>query len=47
MEKQFKTAIEGIQQLAEDHVDWLLELIRPLLIAQFVHGYKHGKKEAK
>ena len=29
-------------QLAEAHVDWLLEVLRPLLIAEFVHGYKHG-----
>lgn len=36
------TAISA-RQLAEAHVDWLLKTIRPLLISQFVHGYKHGK----
>jgi hypothetical protein len=33
-------------ELAENHVDWFLELIRPLLISHFVHGYKHGQEEA-
>ena len=32
--------------LAEDHVDWFLNMIRPLLISYFEHGYKHGKEEA-
>jgi hypothetical protein len=31
-----------VRQMAEAHVDWLLKTIRPLLIEQFVHGYKHG-----
>lgn len=30
--------------MAEDHVDWFLELIRPMLISYFEHGYKHGKE---
>lgn len=29
-------------RLAEEHVDWFLEIIRPLLISWFEHGYKHG-----
>ena len=33
------------KKLAEKHVDWLLKIIRPLLIAEFIHGYKHGKKD--
>ena len=36
-----------VENLAEDHVDWLLKIIRPLLIAEFVHGYKHGQEDSK
>lgn len=32
------------RQMAEAHVDWLLKTIRPLLISQFIHGYKHGRE---
>jgi len=28
--------------LAEQHVEWFLKAIKPLLIDHFVHGYKHG-----
>ena len=31
-----------VNDLAEAHVDWFLKIIRPLLIDEFVHGYKHG-----
>ena len=34
------------KQLAEEHVDWWLASVRPLLIANFIHGFKHGQKEA-
>jgi len=34
---------------ANDHVDWLLDLFanlaRPLMIEEFVHGYKHGQED--
>jgi hypothetical protein len=30
------------QELAEQHVDWLLEILRPLMITEFLHGFKHG-----
>ena len=33
-----------VPSLAKEHVDWFLEIIRPLLIAHFEHGYKHGKE---
>lgn len=33
------------RQMAEAHVDWLLKTIRPLLISQFVHGYRHGRND--
>ena len=36
-----------MSKLAEDHVDWQLKLLRPLLISYFKHGYKHGRDEAK
>ena len=36
---------ELIKKIAEAHVDWFLEMIRPLLISEFVHGYKHGLKD--
>jgi hypothetical protein len=35
---------EGVLGLAENHVDWFLGIIRPLLISHFVHGYKHGQE---
>ncbi len=34
--------VEHGKKLAEDHVDWFLNIIRPLLIEHFVHGFKHG-----
>lgn len=35
--------------IAENHVNWFLDLIKPLLISHFVHGYKHGldKRDGK
>jgi len=29
-------------KLAAHHVDWFLQTVRPLMIAEFLHGYKHG-----
>jgi len=37
----------GCYNLANDHVQWFLELIRPLLISHFEHGYKHGVEDTK
>ena len=34
------------RHLAEAHVDWLIKTIRPLLISQFIYGYKHGRQDA-
>jgi hypothetical protein len=39
------TEEEKTRKLAEDHVDWFLKTIRPLLIEQFLHGYKHGRND--
>ena len=30
------------EELAVAHVDWLLRMLRPLLIDEFMHGFKHG-----
>lgn len=30
--------------LAEQHVDWFLTILRPLLVSWFEHGYKHGRE---
>lgn len=35
------------KQIATEHVDWFLEIIRPLLISWFEHGYKHGSEKPK
>ena len=32
---------------AEEHVDWFLETLRPLLITHMIHGWKHGYEEAR
>jgi hypothetical protein len=32
------------KELAEAHVDWYLNSIRPLLIEHMIHGFKHGIK---
>ena len=33
---------DKVRKTAEDHVDWILETVRPLMITEFEHGYKHG-----
>jgi len=39
------------RQQAEEHVDWLLDFIVPIIrkigIEEFVHGYKHGQEDSK
>lgn len=30
------------KDLAEAHVSWFLETLRPLLISHMIHGFKHG-----
>ena len=42
----YKLNQEGSKELAEDHVDWFLKAIRPLLIDNFNHGFKHGVEAA-
>lgn len=36
------TGAEAIRRKGEAHVDWFLRTVRPLMIEQFIHGYKHG-----
>ena len=40
-----------IGQLAEEHVEWLITFIVPIIrkvgTDEFVHGYKHGRDDAK
>ena len=38
---------EEVKKLAEDHVDWYIKSVRPLLIDNFIHGFKHGKRQKK
>jgi len=35
------------EQLAVEHVEWFLEVIKPLLITHFIHGYRHGEENTK
>jgi len=38
---------ESIKKLAEDHADWLFELLRKVYVEAMEHGYKHGWEDAK
>lgn len=31
------------QDMAEAHVNWLLKMLKPLLVDHMVHGFKHGR----
>ena len=42
MEQQTK---KEARKLAEEHVDWFLTMLRPLLISFMIHGIKHGQKD--
>jgi hypothetical protein len=35
---------KSVRKEAEQHVDWLLKTMRPLLIEEFIHGHKHGRQ---
>ena len=39
--------IRKMNKKAVDHVDWFLKTIRPLLLSQFKHGYKHGVDDSE
>ena len=40
-----------VRELANEHVEWLISFIVPMIrrvgIDEFVHGYKHGYDKAK
>lgn len=36
------TKYDDCEKLCEEHVDWFLKIIRPILIEHMKHGYKHG-----
>lgn len=33
-------------KLVKDHVDWFLEMVRPLMLAEGIHCYRHGFEDA-
>lgn len=35
------------EDVATQHVEWLLDLLKPLLIEHMIHGFKHGIDFAK
>lgn len=37
---------ETSRKMAEDHVEWFLNMIKPLLVEHMMHGYKHGFEDA-
>ena len=37
---------ERAKELAVNHVDWFLNIMRPLLIAEFLHGFRHGFEQS-
>lgn len=39
---QYDNTMEIAYRLAEDHVSWFVETLRPILMSHMVHGFKHG-----
>jgi len=35
------------EELADNHIDWLFEMIRPIARAEFLHGFRHGWELSK
>lgn len=33
------------EQMAIEHVEWFLKIIKPILIEHMIHGYKHGVED--
>jgi len=33
------------RKLAEQHADWLFDLLRKIYVEAFEHGYKHGREK--
>lgn len=36
------TKYDDSRKMCEEHVDWFLKIIRPIIIEHMLHGYKHG-----
>ena len=34
------------KEMAEKHVEWFLNIIKPIIIEHMIHGYKHGFEDA-
>jgi hypothetical protein len=43
--KKHKDALEVAEKLASGHVNWFLDMVRPLMITFFMHGYDHGYEQ--
>ena len=39
------TILSTVENLAVEHVEWFLKIIKPLLLTHFEHGYKHGYRD--
>ena len=35
------------RQLSEEHVNWFMKYITPLMRTEFEHGYRHGFEDGK
>jgi len=50
MEKLTKPK-KTVEELADEHVEWLINLLIPIIRRigkdEFIHGYKHGRKEKR
>lgn len=38
---------DEVTKLANEHINWFLETLRPLLFSHFVHGFKHGQESGR
>ncbi len=45
--QKVKSSQEIAKITAEQHVDWFLEILKPLLVNHMVHGFKHGQEFAE
>jgi hypothetical protein len=34
------------EDMATQHVEWFLKIIKPIIIEHMIHGYKHGYEKA-
>ncbi len=42
--EQAPTSQESAEEIATQHVEWFLKIIKPLLIDHMIHGFKHGQE---